>query len=72
MKIGGIIILILGALNFLISIIGIVQAPQYASQIGRQFTFGVMFIALGIFMISRANKKKLENEEKDKWINNGK
>jgi len=70
MKIGGIIFLIIGSLNFLIAIIGIVQVPEYAKQIGTQLTSGIMFIALGIFMISRSNKKKIENEEKNKWNNN--
>ena len=68
MKVGGIVILIFGILNFLIAIIGIIKEPQYASQIGSQFSIGIMFIVLGTFMISRANKKKLENKEKDKWI----
>ena len=70
MKIGGIIILVIGALNFLIAIIGIVQVPEYAKQIGTQFSSAIMFICLGIFMISRAKKKKIEKDEKDKWNNN--
>jgi multisubunit Na+/H+ antiporter MnhG subunit len=70
MKIGGIIILVIGALNFLIAIIGIVQVPEYSKQIGTQLSSAIMFIALGIFMISRANKKKIESDEKNKWNNN--
>ncbi len=70
MKIGGIIILVIGALIFLIAIIGSVQVPEYAKQIGNQLSTSILFIALGIFMISRANKKKNENDEKNKWNNN--
>ncbi len=60
MKTAGIILLVLGILSTLGMIIA-------ASQ-GQKASFGgVAFIALGAFLISRANKKKEEEENKKKW-----
>lgn len=58
MKIAGWIILVLGTLSFIGCIIG------GSNPIGPTF-----WIALGIFLLYRANQKKKEKEEKDKWDN---
>lgn len=59
MKIAGIIITVLGSLSLLGSIIGGISS------------FGPLFwLGLGIFLIHRANQKKEEKENKEKWSNN--
>lgn len=58
MKIAGWIILVLGSLSFLGCILG------GSNPMGPTF-----WIALGIFLLHRANQKKKEKEEKDKWDN---
>lgn len=59
MKIAGIIILIFGSLSF-------IGAASRGNGV-----FGPLFwVGLGVFMIYRANQKKREKEEKDKWNNN--
>lgn len=56
MKIAGWIILTLGVLSFLGSLLG------GSNPMGPTF-----WIALGIFLLYRANQKKKEKEDKDKW-----
>lgn len=56
MKITGWIILVFGLLSLLGCIIG------GSNPMGPTF-----WIALGIFLLYRANQKKKEKEEKDKW-----
>lgn len=68
MKVGGIIALIFGVLNLIIGIGGL--STQYADQASGKIGFGIGAIVLGIYLINRANKKKEEQKEKDKW-NNG-
>lgn len=58
MKIAGYIILILGILSF----IGRVMVG--ANPMGPTF-----WIALGIFLLYRAEQKKKEKDDKDKWNN---
>lgn len=58
MKIAGWIILILGSLSFIGCLTG------GTNPMGPTF-----WIALGIFLLYKANKKKEEKEEKDKWNN---
>jgi uncharacterized membrane protein YfcA len=65
MKIGGIIALIFGVLNLIIGIGGL--STQYADQAGGKIGFGIGAIALGIYLLNRANKKKEEQKDKEKW-----
>lgn len=58
MKIAGWIILVLGSISLLGCITG------GSSPMGPTF-----WIALGIFLLHRANQKEKEKEEKDKWKN---
>jgi len=75
MKIGGIILIVLGAFFFLSGIGGFYLAgsqgfSEYqpdAGQLGQNISFGIAFVGIGIFLITRANKKKREKEEKEKW-----
>ncbi|MEQ8324036.1 MAG: hypothetical protein RID18_16285 [Cytophagales bacterium] len=61
MKIGGIILLVLGIFS---TIGGLLRASQgFEASIGGGLAFGV----LGIFLISRANKKKEEEDKKKEW-----
>lgn len=60
MKTAGIILLVLGILSTLGAIIGSTQ--------GHRTSFGgIAFIVLGAFLISRANKKKEDEENKKRW-----
>ena len=68
MKIGGIIAIIFGAINLIAGIAG--MGSQYADQASGKIGFGIGATLLGVFLISRAEKNKKEQEEKDKW-NNG-
>jgi uncharacterized membrane protein YfcA len=65
MKIGGIIALIFGVLNLIIGIGGL--STQYADQAGGKIGFGIGAIVLGIYLLNRANKKKEEQKDKEKW-----
>lgn len=65
MKVGGIIALIFGVLNLIIGIGGL--STEYADQAGGKIGFGIGAIVLGIYLINRANQKKEEQKEKDKW-----
>lgn len=56
MKTAGWIILTLGVISFLGCLLG------GSNPMGPTF-----WIALGIFLLYRANQKKKEKEEKDKW-----
>ena len=65
MKVGGIIALIFGVLNLIVGIGGL--STQYADQAGGKIGFGIGAIVLGIYLLNRANQKKEEQKEKDKW-----
>jgi uncharacterized membrane protein YfcA len=65
MKIGGIIALIFGVLNLIIGIGGL--SSQYADKAGGKIGFGIGAIVLGIYLLNRANKKKEEQKDKEKW-----
>lgn len=60
MKTTGIVLLVLGILSTLGALIGASQG--YKTSFG-----GIAFIVLGAFLISRANKKKEDAENKKKW-----
>ena len=60
MKTTGIILVALGGISTLGAIVGAAN--------GKQTTFsGIIFIALGAFLISRTNKKKNDDEDKRRW-----
>jgi uncharacterized membrane protein YfcA len=67
MKVGGIIALIFGVLNIIIGIGAL--SSEYADQAGGKIGFGIGAIVLGIYLLNRANQKKEEQNEKDKWSN---
>lgn len=67
MKVGGIIALIFGVLNLIIGIGAL--SSQYADQAGGKIGFGIGAIVLGIYLLNRANQKKEEQNEKEKWSN---
>ncbi len=67
MKVGGIIALIFGVLNLIIGIGAL--SSEYADQAGGKIGFGIGAIVLGIYLLNRANQKKEEQNEKDKWSN---
>ena len=67
MKVGGIIALIFGVLNIIIGIGAL--SSEYADQAGGKIGFGIGAIVLGIYLLNRANQKKGEQNEKDKWSN---
>lgn len=58
MKTTGIVLLVFGALAFMGNMIG-----------GSNPTGALFFIVLGAYLIHRANQKKKEKEDKDKWAN---
>lgn len=60
MKTTGIVFIVIGSLSTLGAIMG--------TMYGSTTSFGgVVFIVLGAFLVSRANKKKEERENKEKW-----
>ena len=60
MKTIGILLLVIGCLSIFGGIMGTIA--------GRQPNFaGLTFIVLGAFLISRANKKKEEEDKKKHW-----
>lgn len=67
MKIAGIILVVLGSLNFIGSLIGISSNPELADRLGRSLFMAIGFLGLGIYLINRANNKKKEQEEREKW-----
>jgi nicotinamide riboside transporter PnuC len=67
MKIVGIVLIALGAMNLIICFIGISTNPEYAAKLVQQLFFDIGFIGLGIYLINRANTKKKEQEDKEKW-----
>ncbi len=63
MKTTGIVLVIIGIMSLLGSFI---QASR-----GEHTSFpGLVFLVLGAFLISRANKNKEEEEKKKQWENN--
>lgn len=68
MKIAGYIILSFGILVFVLSIISIANSEDGSSA----FSGGLMWLAIGAYLISRAKKKEKEKKEKDDWIKGNK
>jgi uncharacterized membrane protein len=67
MKITGIILVILGVVNFILHIVAMSSSPEHADRAVRLLFFDVGLAGLGIYLIQRANKKKEKQAEKDKW-----
>lgn len=67
MKITGIILIIIGAINVITGFAGL--SSDYAEQASSSLGFGIGFIVLGAYLINRAQKKKEEKQRKDKWEN---
>jgi len=61
MKVTGIILLVMGAFVMLGLIIGASQGHSVS------FTGPIIFIVVGAFLISRANKRKQEEKERNEW-----
>lgn len=67
MKIIGIILIIIGAINVITGFAGL--SSNYAEKAASSIGFGIGFVVLGAYLINRAKKKKEEKEEKEKWKN---
>lgn len=67
MKIAGIVLAIFGGIQFIVGFAGVAQGIEAA---GKSITGGIVFIVLGIFLISRANKKKQKETERKEWEEN--
>ena len=66
MKTTGIVLVVLGFLDLIFSLYMMNEMPEVPS--GGFTTTGILLV-LGFFLISRAEKKKKEKEDKEKWIN---
>ena len=69
MKGCGIVLLVFEGLNFIVLIIAL-SGGGPAEYIAQTFSAICMFTVLGAFLVSRANKKKREEEEREKWNKN--
>lgn len=69
MKAVGIILLVLGSFNLITGIIAIGRNPDYAEKLSGSFGMALAFVVLGIYLISRANAKRKERIEREKWSN---
>jgi len=67
MKVFGIILIVLGALSFFGGFATASLNPDDPTSIGQSIIWGIALIGIGIFLISRANRKKREKEEKEEW-----
>ena len=65
MKIGGIILIVIGALNLFV---GIAQISVTGSG-GRGIGFAIGFVVLGAFLIDRAKRKSEKEDAREKWKN---
>lgn len=65
MKATGIIFICIGALN----IIAFLMSVEHTEAANSSLSGALMFAALGGYLIHRANQKKKETEEKEKWEN---
>lgn len=67
MKTFGIILIVIGCLNFIFSIVGMCIVPEYAEAQARQLSGSFIFFVIGGLLIHSANKKNKKNEEREKW-----
>ncbi len=68
MKVGGIVALIFGILNFIAGV-GMASDPRFSDKAGTKFGFGIGCVVLGFYLLNRASQKKNEQNEKDNWSN---
>ena len=70
MIIGAYISFFFGIGNLILGLVSL--SSEYADQAGGKIGFGIGAIVLGIYLLNRANNKKQEQDEKDKWnkVNN--
>ena len=64
----GIFLVAYGVLGLIGSAMSSAQNDNY-SMTGRLFAVSIGIIGVGIYLISKANKKKNEQSKKDKWNN---
>lgn len=69
MKTIGIIFLVFAGMNFIAFVIGTCSGID-GSLVVQQLSGALMLAGLGAFLVHRANRKKQEKEDKEKW-NNG-
>ena len=68
MKGFGIFCIVIAILNFFVAIVAAADgAPE--DIVSSKFGGVIMFSVLGAFLLSRANKKKRDEENKKKWDN---
>ncbi len=67
MKTAGIVLIIFGGLSLFGNCVGMSANPEYAEQSIQGIVFAIGIIGLGIYLISRANKRKEEENERKKW-----
>lgn len=67
MKATGIILIIFGILNIVMSLGALSSSVGDPGQLGPKIIMGIGLGGLGIYLIQRANNKKKEQEDKDKW-----
>jgi hypothetical protein len=67
MKATGVILSILGVLNIIMSLGALSANSGDPGQLGPKIVIGVGLLGLGIYLIQRANSKKKEDEDRNKW-----
>lgn len=66
MRVAGIILCAIGVLFFILGFVGLAMVgPAGASSLSG----GIFWMVIGGYLIWRADKKKQEKAERDKWIN---
>ena len=63
----GIFFIVNGCIVFVIQIIGLIVAPQYAEQQMTMISGSLMSFVVGGLLVHTANKRKKREEEKKKW-----
>lgn len=63
----GIVLVVIGCIDLLISIIGLATAPEYAEAQTTMLSGAIMFAFLGALFIHLDKKKKKQDEEKGQW-----
>jgi L-asparagine transporter-like permease len=70
MKTWGIVLISLGCFGAIMNIALLVNVGDTEfAEVSQQILFLIGLIGLGIYLIQRANKKKEEKKEKEKWTN---
>lgn len=66
MKVGGIILLALGALNFVVALAAM-GSEASSDLVGQKLGSAVMLCVIGMFLLYLAKKKVDEKNERDEW-----